>query len=95
MPHDAASFGISILLSTEGAEEKYTALLLPILQRKGSLVDNPLATSVIGFIALLFFRVSLLRNKGLTREDAKNLAKDRLAKMQREGGGRVGDGYAA
>ena len=88
-------FGISILLSTEGAEEKYTALLLPILQRKGSLVDNPLATSVIGFIALLFFRVSLLRNKGLTREDAKNLAKDRLAKMQREGGGRVGDGYAA
>ena len=88
-------FGISILLSTEGAEEKYTALLLPILQRKGSLADNPLATSVIGFIALLFFRVSLLRNKGLTREDAKNLAKDRLAKMQREGGGRVGDGYAA
>ena len=89
-------FAVSILLSTERAKEKYTALILPLLQRKGAIIDNPFATIIIAFVATLVFRFMLLRrNIANAREEAKKLAKDRLATMQREGGGRLGDGYAA
>jgi cyclopropane fatty-acyl-phospholipid synthase-like methyltransferase len=91
-------FAVSVLLSTERAKEQYTALILPLLQRKGSLVDNPLAASVVAFVAILAFRFALARRYvigDVGGEEAKRLAKDRLAEMQREGGGRIGDGYAA
>ena len=73
---------LSILLSTERAEEKYTALILPLLQRKGAIIDNPFATIIIAFVATLVFRFMLLRrNIANVREEAKKLAKDRLATM--------------